>query len=144
MYESRKPIWVWVSVLLFGLTVGMANADNGSADEMKLDPRNQPVTENLVADLAGDSSVTADTEILEPAVEPDCASDTALTAALGMETALSASGGQFGWTCGPCSISACRNLPVGTRCGFNKFCVVSTICSTQPITDRCVCGTDHF
>ncbi|MCG8456602.1 MAG: hypothetical protein MI919_10005 [Holophagales bacterium] len=144
MHESRKPITVLVSVLLLGLTVGIAHADNGSTDGMNLDPRNQPVTEDLVADLASDSSVTADTEILETAVEPDCASDTALTAALGMETPLSVSGGSFGWTCGPCSISACANRPVGTRCGFNKFCVVSTICATQPLTDRCVCGTDHF
>ncbi len=145
MYELRKLIRVWVSVLLFGLTVGMAHADNGSADGMNLEPRNQSVTENLVADPASDSSVTADAESLEPAVEPDCASDTALAAALGMETALSVSGAPFGWTCGSCSVSACANRPVGTPCGgFGRYCVVSTVCTSQPLTEKCVCGTDHF
>ena len=143
MCESRNSVRLWVFVLLFGLTVGMAHAADSSTHEMKLDLNNQPVTENLVSDLAGNSNMTADTEILKSAVEPDCASDTTLMAALGIETALSASESSFGWTCGPCSISACANLPVGTRCGFNKYCVVTTVCSTQPYTDRCVCGTDH-
>lgn len=145
MYEARKSVLVLLaSVLLFGWTVGMAHADDGSTDGMNLNARNQPVTENLVADFASDSSVAVDTESLETAVEPNCASDTALAATLGMETPLSASTAPSGWTCGPCSISACANLPVGTPCGFNKWCVVSTICSTQPYTDRCVCGTDHY
>ena len=144
MYESRKPILMWacLSVLLLGLTVGMAYADTGSTDGMNLDPLDQPVPQNLVVDLASDSSGTADT--LEPAVETGCASDTAVTAALGMESAVSASAAPSSWTCGPCSISACANRPVGTSCGFNKYCVVSTVCPTQPYTDRCVCGTDHY
>lgn len=137
MFESRKLILVLASFLLFGWTVGLAHADTA-------DPSDQPVTETLVADLASDSSVTADTESLEPTAEPDCASSTELAATLGVETALSASTAPSGWTCGPCSISACANRPVGTPCGFNKWCVVSTICSTQPYTDRCVCGTDHY
>lgn len=152
MHESRKTIMVLVSVLLLGLTVGMAHADAGSADGMNLDPRNQPVTENSVVDFAGDSSVTAgkileaDAETLEPAVEKACPSDTALTAALGLESALPVLAGQSGWTwtCGSCSINPCKNVPVGTRCGFNKFCVVTTVCSSQPLTERCVCGTDHY
>ena len=144
MYESRNLKLVLVSVLLLGSTVGMAYADTGSTDGMNLDLRNQPVTETLVADLASDSSMKADTESLELAVESDCASDTALTAALGMETVVSASVAPSGWTCGPCSVSACANLPVGNPCGLNRWCVVSTTCSTQPLTDRCVCGTDHY
>ena len=146
MYESRKTIWVSVFVLLFGLAVGMAHADNGSTDGMNLDTRNQPVTEDLVAedlvaDVDSDSSVTADPEIPEPAVEPGCAADTALTTALGMETALSAS--TFAWTCGSCSVSACANRPVGTSCGIGKYCVVSIMCMAD-LRDKCVCGTDHF
>ena len=144
MYELRKVIRVWVSVLVFGLTVGIAHADNDSTDGMSLEPRDQSVTENLVVDLATDSSVTADTESLEPAVEPDCASDTALTAALGMETALPVIEASFSWTCGSCSISACANRPVGTPCGSGRYCVVTTVCTTQPLTERCVCGTHHF
>ena len=145
MYELRKLIRVWVSVLLFGLTVGVAHAaDSGSTNGMNLEPRDQSVTEDLVPDPASDSSATADTESLEPAVEQDCASDTELTAALGIETALSESRPASSWTCGSCSISACANRPVGTRCGFNGYCVVSTVCTVQPLTERCVCGTDHF
>ncbi len=145
MNELRKLIRVSVSVLLFGLTVGMAHADNDSTDGMNPEPRNPSVTENLVADLASDSSVTADPESLESSVEPDCPSDTAFTAALGMETALPMSAASFGWTCGPCSVSACANRPVGTSCGgFGRTCVVSISCTTQPLTDKCVCGTDHF
>ena len=145
MYELRTLIRVWVSVLLFGLTIGMAHADNGSTDAINLEPRNQSVTEDLVADPASDSSVTADTESLEPADEPDCASDTALTAALGMEIALPVSEASSGWTCGSCSVSACANRPVGTFCGsFGRRCVVSTVCTSQPLTEKCVCGTDHF
>ncbi|MEM9596889.1 MAG: hypothetical protein AAGD06_21645 [Acidobacteriota bacterium] len=143
MYELRKPIMVWMSVLLFGLTVGMAHADSSSTDGMDLEPLNQPVTAAVVADLAVDPAVTTDAVNLDSAVEQDCASDTALTAALGVEPVVPVNS-SFTWTCGPCSINACKNLPVGTRCGFNRFCVVSTICSTQPLTDRCVCGTDHF
>lgn len=143
MYESRKAIRVLVSVLLFGLLVGVAHADNGSTEVTNPDPLDHPATETLVADLASDSIVTADAE---PAVSPDCASDTAVTAALGIEDVLSASVASSGsaWTCGPCSVSACANLPVGNRCGSNRWCVVSTTCSTIPLTDRCVCGTDHF
>lgn len=142
MCESRNAIRLWVMALLFGLTVGMAHADDGSTDEMNLDPQNQLMTENLVADLAGDTNVTADTELLESTVEPSCDSDTTLAAALGIESPLTVSA-SFGWTCGPCSISICANRPVGTPCGFNKWCVVTTVCSTQPFTERCVCGTDH-
>ena len=144
MCESRRQIGVWVLVLLFGLTVGMAHADDGSTDEMNLAPRNQPVTENSVADLANDSNATAYTEIFQLAVEPDCTLDTTLTAGLDLETTPPVSAGGFGWTCGSCSISACANRPVGTPCGFGRYCVVSTVCTTQPLTERCVCGTDHF
>lgn len=145
MFELRKPIMVLVSVLLFGLTAGMAHAENSSTAELNLEPRNQPMTENLVADLDSDSSVTADTERLEPAVESDCASDTELTSALGIDTALSVTRASSGWTCGPCSVSACANRPVGTPCGgFGRWCVVSITCPSQPLTDKCVCGTDHF
>lgn len=142
MCESRNAVKLWVIALVLGLTVGMAHAEDASStDEM-----NQAVTEDLMIDLVDDLTEAADAEILKStAVASECASDTSLTAELGIETPLSAANEQsFGWTCGPCSISACANLPVGNPCGFNKWCVVSTVCSTQPYTDRCVCGTDHF
>ena len=142
MCESRNVIRLWVFALLFGLTIGAAYAEDGSTREMDLDPRDQPVTESLAADLAADSDVTAETELLETKVEADCSSDTSLAAELGIESPLTMSA-SFGWTCGPCSISACANRPVGTPCGFNRWCVVTTICSTQPFTERCVCGTHH-
>lgn len=147
MYESRKSIWMSVFTLLFGLAAGMAYAHDGSTHGMNLDTRNQPTPEEVLANVDIDLSVTVDTEISEPAfepvVEPDCDSDTALTITAGMDPALTAS--SFSWTCGSCSISACKNRPVGTPCGIGKWCVVSTIClADQPITDRCVCGTDHF
>lgn len=142
MYELRKVIKVWVSVLVFGLAVGIAHADNDSTDAMSLEPRDPSVVEDLVADLASDSSETADTESLEPAVESGCASDT-LTVALGIEPALPVIQASFSWTCGSCSISACANRPVGTPCGIGRYCVVTTICSANPLTDRCVCGWYH-
>lgn len=146
MYESRKSIrvWTWTFVLLLGLTVGMAHAHGGSIGGMNSDASNQPMTEDLAADRVSDSSVTADARTLEAAVEPDCASDTSVLEALGIETALSVNESAFSWVCGSCSISACAGRPVGSWCGSGRYCVVSTICPTQPLTDRCVCGTDHF
>ncbi len=142
MCESRNAIKLWVFALLLGLTVGIAYADDASTHEMGLDPSNQPVTESLATDLADDSSSMVDTKSLEPVTEPSCDTDTSIAEALGIDSPLSVSA-SFGWTCGPCSISACAGRPVGTPCGFNKWCVVTTICATQPYTDRCVCGTDH-
>lgn len=135
MRKSRNLITVCLFALLFGLTAGMAYADEGSTNDVNLDIQNLPVTE----------SPAAGTESLDSAVESNCDSGTAVTEALGMENVLKTENtGSFTWTCGPCSISACANRPVGTSCGFNKWCVVSTTCSTQPLTERCVCGTDHF